>query len=148
MGCVPLQILTTTVFPSRTRPCELKIKTQKLHEQLRYSSGLTQAISQNLTTVATLDASIERSFGLMMRAGYFDPLENQPYAAIPAEAVGTNASHQLAMESALQGMVLLQNEKDGVFVSCQSVLFVPRPLSLDSGHSYKSSSHEEELSQT
>lgn len=48
-----------------------------------------------------------------MRAGYFDPLEDQPCAAIPPEAVGSGASHELAKESALQGMVLLRNEAVG-----------------------------------
>lgn len=74
-----------------------------------FDGGLGPAIDAGTTTEALLDASIERSMGLLMRAGYFDPVEMVPHSRIPPSAMGTEASHGLAKEAALQGMVLLQN---------------------------------------
>ena len=43
------------------------------------------------------------------QAGYFDPLDTVKESSIPPDAVGTAASHALAKDAALQGMVLLRN---------------------------------------
>lgn len=110
---------------SRLEPLHQTLNLTRLVDRIvprRYSQNLEAAISRNLTTTETLDKSIQRTFELMMRGGYFDPLESQPYAAIPAEAVGTNASHQLAKEAALQGMVLLANNKNGTAPSRTPVI--------------------------
>jgi hypothetical protein len=45
------------------------------------------------------------------RSRYFDPLEMVPHSALTPADVGTEASHELAKEAALQGMVLLQNNR-------------------------------------
>jgi beta-D-xylosidase 4 len=79
-----------------------------------YDQGLGKAISQGKTTEALLDASIELSMGLLLKAGYFDPLSMVPHASITPGAVGTAASHELAHGAALQGMVLLRNEKQAL----------------------------------
>ena len=79
-----------------------------------YDSGLAEAINVGLTTEAKLDASVERSFSLLMRAGYFDPLDMVPFSKITPDDVGTHASHTLAKEAALQGMVLLTNENNAL----------------------------------
>lgn len=75
-----------------------------------YSTSLMAAIAQNLTTEALVDTALERSVTLLMQAGYFDPLGSVKEASIPPAAVGTAASHTLAKDTALQGMVLLRNE--------------------------------------
>jgi beta-glucosidase-like glycosyl hydrolase len=43
-----------------------------------FDKGLAAAIAKKLTTEDKLDESIERSFALLMRTGYFDPLEMVP----------------------------------------------------------------------
>ena len=58
---------------------------------------------------ADIDQALVRSFSVLVRLGYFDPPEIQPYRQIPESAVDTNASRQLALESAQQSMVLLKN---------------------------------------
>ena len=77
-----------------------------------FSTSLLAALASNQTAVELLDASVERSFGLLMRAGYFDPLEDLAAAGLdfPPQAMGTAASHALARDAALQGLVLLRNE--------------------------------------
>ena len=74
-----------------------------------YDNNLKSAISLGLTTEAALDASLARSFTLLMRAGYFDPLQQVPHAAIPPSAMGSDANHRLAKEAALQGMIMVRN---------------------------------------
>jgi beta-glucosidase-like glycosyl hydrolase len=76
-----------------------------------FDTGLGAAIYSGVTTQAKLDTSIERSMGLLMRAGYFDPLEMVPHSNLAPADVGTEASHQLAKEAALQGMVLIKNDQ-------------------------------------
>ena len=41
-----------------------------------FDHGVASAISRGLTTPAALNQTIERTFRLMMRAGYFDPVSN------------------------------------------------------------------------
>ena len=79
-----------------------------------FDGGLGAAIDSGATTEAKLDASLERSMGLLMRAGYFDPVEMVPHSRIAPAEVGTAASHELAKDAALQGMVLLQNDKQAL----------------------------------
>ncbi len=70
----------------------------------------TQRALDNKTIVeADIDQAIIRNFNILVRLGYFDPPESQPYRQISKSAVDTNASRQLALESAQQSMVLLKN---------------------------------------
>ena len=71
---------------------------------------LALAIQMGLTTEAQLDASLTRTYTLQFLAGRFDPLATQPYAQIPFEAIGSMEHRNLAIEAALQGMVLLRND--------------------------------------
>ena len=72
-------------------------------------TSIIDAIKQNLTSEAALDAVVARSFRLRMRAGQFDyPLDNQPYTRIPVTELGSAAHHELALDVAATGLVLLQ----------------------------------------
>ena len=42
------------------------------------------------------------------RLGLFDPLDGSPFASLGGDDVGTEASQQLALEAARQGIVLLK----------------------------------------
>jgi beta-glucosidase-like glycosyl hydrolase len=59
---------------------------------------------------------------------YFDPLESQPWAAITPEQVGSSESHRLAKEAALQGMVLLRNDRAALPLRVGKVTAVLGPL--------------------
>ena len=93
-----------------------------------FDGGLGAAIDSGATTEAKLNASVELSMGLLMRAGYFDPIEMVPYSALTPADVGTEASHQLAKEAALQGMVLLKNTQQALPLRTGKTTAVLGPL--------------------
>lgn len=76
-----------------------------------FPNNLMPALLLNLTTEAVLDESLTRTYTLQMLAGRFDPLAAQPYASIPFEAIGAPEQLATGFESAVQGMVLLRNDK-------------------------------------
>jgi beta-glucosidase-like glycosyl hydrolase len=70
----------------------------------------THAALDNKTIVeADIDQALERTFNVLVRLGYFDPPEQQPYRQISRADVDTLASRQLALEAAQQSIVLLKN---------------------------------------
>jgi beta-glucosidase-like glycosyl hydrolase len=75
-----------------------------------FTGSLADAIAAGMTTEATLDASLTRTFTLHFAAGRFDPVAQQPYAQIPMSVVDSPAHQALALDAALQGMVLLRND--------------------------------------
>ncbi len=74
-----------------------------------YLNYTQQALDNKTIVEADIDRAIIRNFNILVRLGYFDPPELQPYRQIPNSAVDTNASRQLALESAQQSIVLLKN---------------------------------------
>ena len=68
--------------------------------------GLTDhvcdAIEAGLASNADLEARLTRSFTLLMRAGLFDPLEDQMYTKIPFETINSEASQASSLEAARQ----------------------------------------------
>ena len=58
-----------------------------------------------------IDASLARLFTVRMRLGQFDPPSSQPWGGYGLERVDTPEHRALAMDAALQGFVLLQNDK-------------------------------------
>ena len=69
-----------------------------------------QAALDNKTIVeADIDQALERTFNVLVRLGYFDPPEQQPYRQLSKADVDTPASRQLTLEAAQQSIVLLKN---------------------------------------
>jgi beta-D-xylosidase 4 len=69
---------------------------------------LNMSIPLNMTTEAALDQALGRSFGALIKAGYFDnPSE---YASLSWADVNKPASQQLSYQSAVEGTVLLKND--------------------------------------
>ncbi|KAJ4292466.1 hypothetical protein N0V90_009128 [Kalmusia sp. IMI 367209] len=83
---------------------------------------LPAAFAQGLLNETILDQALIRQYSSLVRLGYFDSPDNQPYRQLDFNAVATNASQQLAYKAAIEGIVMLKN--DGVL-----------PLSLDSSSS-------------
>ena len=74
-----------------------------------YFNYTQQALDNKTIVEADIDQAVIRTFNILVRLGYFDPPEIQPYRQIPKSAVDTNASRQLALGAAQQSMVLLKN---------------------------------------
>jgi len=69
-----------------------------------------QAALDNKTIVeADIDQALERTSNVLVRLGYFDPPEQQPYRRLSPADVDTLESRQLALEAAQQSIVLLKN---------------------------------------
>ena len=95
--------------------------------------NLAAALAANLTTEATLDASVSRVLGLSFLAGRFDPLAGQPYTRIPLSAVGSPAHAALSFDAALQGMVLLRNDGSLLPLAPGRALAVVGPFAANQG---------------
>ena len=75
-----------------------------------FYANYTQAALDSKTIVeADIDQALERTFNVLVRLGYFDPPELQPYRQISTDEVYTPESIQLATEAAQQSIVLLKN---------------------------------------
>lgn len=75
-----------------------------------YQLHLPGALEKGLIDDATLDQALVRQYSSLVRLGYFDPPEDQPYRALDFSAVSTEESQQLALRAAAEGLVLLKND--------------------------------------
>ncbi|KAF1973674.1 putative xylan 1,4-beta-Xylosidase [Bimuria novae-zelandiae CBS 107.79] len=71
---------------------------------------LPAAFAQGLLNETVLDQALIRQYSSLVRLGYFDPPENQPYRQLGFDAVATNASQQLAYKAVIEGIVLLKSD--------------------------------------
>jgi beta-D-xylosidase 4 len=72
-------------------------------------SHLPKAFAQGLTNESVIDQALVRQYSSLVRVGWFDSADGQPYRQIGWNAVATNASQQLARQAATEGIVLLKN---------------------------------------
>jgi len=72
---------------------------------------LAGALQAGLITEAEINRSLHRLLLARMRLGMLQPASCSPYAAIPANAVASDAHRELALHAAEQSMVLLRNDK-------------------------------------
>ena len=76
-----------------------------------FDQPLLEAYRQYMVTDADIDSAASRVLSARMRLGLFDPVEDNPYARISPEVIGSEKHQALALESARQSIVLLKNEK-------------------------------------
>lgn len=77
-----------------------------------YSHHLGGAYDQGLINDTHLDTALTRLFASLVKLGYFDPADVQPYRALGWDDVNTPEAQQLAYEAAVEGIVLLKNVND------------------------------------
>ncbi|KAJ9131735.1 glycoside hydrolase family 3 protein [Pleurostoma richardsiae] len=75
-----------------------------------YQNHLPAAYAQGLINDTILDKALIRQYSSLVRLGYFDRPENQPYRALNFTNVSTPHAEQLAYRAAVEGIVLLKNE--------------------------------------
>jgi beta-glucosidase len=73
---------------------------------------LERALTDGLLTEADIDAAARRVLAIRFRLGEFDPVEDNPFAAITEEVINCPAHQRLAREAARQALVLLKNSGD------------------------------------
>lgn len=74
-----------------------------------YLKYTQQALDNKTIVEADIDRALGRTFNVLVRLGYFDPPEQQPYRKLSKDDVDTPAARQLSLEAASQGIVLLKN---------------------------------------
>ncbi|CAF0892301.1 unnamed protein product [Adineta steineri] len=74
-----------------------------------YSKNTQTALDKKTIVEAEIDQALQRTFNVLVRLGYFDPPEQQPYRKLSKTDVDTEEARQLSLEAAQQSIVLLKN---------------------------------------
>ncbi|KIJ64903.1 glycoside hydrolase family 3 protein [Hydnomerulius pinastri MD-312] len=75
-----------------------------------YSTWLPTAYNESLITETQLRTALIHQYSSLVRLGYFDPVEWQPYRTYNWNNVNTPYAQQLAYQAAVEGIVLLKND--------------------------------------
>ncbi|CAI4218474.1 unnamed protein product [Parascedosporium putredinis] len=68
------------------------------------------AWNQSLLTEETIDRALTRLYHGLVRVGYFDPADSSDYRSLTWDDVNTEHAQKLALQSAVDGIVLLKND--------------------------------------
>jgi beta-D-xylosidase 4 len=74
-----------------------------------YLDNTQQALDNGTIVESDIDQALQRTFNVLVRLGWFDPPEQQPYRHLNSDSVNTTEAQQLALESAQESIVLLKN---------------------------------------
>lgn len=75
-----------------------------------YQYNLPKAYAQGLFNESVLDRALVRQYSSLVRLGYFDPPEVQPYRQLNWADINTPAAQELAYKAAVEGATLLKND--------------------------------------
>ncbi len=75
-----------------------------------YEGYLLKAVKEGLVSIKTIDRALARVLTVKFRLGMFDPPGTVPYTKIPYSVVDSKAHKELALQTALESIVLLKNE--------------------------------------
>jgi beta-D-xylosidase 4 len=76
---------------------------------LFYLQHAQQALDNKTIIESDIDQALERTYNVLVRLGWFDPPEQQPYRRLNKDNVNTADAQQLALQSAQESIVLLKN---------------------------------------
>ena len=74
-----------------------------------YLQHTQQALDNKTIVESDIDQALQRTFNILVRLGWFDPPEQQPYRLLNKDHVNTLETQQLALQSAQESIVLLKN---------------------------------------
>lgn len=74
-----------------------------------YAQHAQKALDTKTIVESDIDQAVERTFGILVRLGWFDPPEQQLYRRLNKDNVNTMEAQQLALKSAQESIVLLKN---------------------------------------
>ncbi len=78
----------------------------------KYTSGVTEALENDLLTMADIDQALRPNLRMMLRLGIFDPQDLVPYAQVENEPPWESEAHRsLARQVTQKSIVLLKNEE-------------------------------------
>merc|ERR1719272_2319920 len=80
------------------------------NDNLWGEGDLALAVTEGLTTEATITQSTNRTLHQKMKVGLFDPPEDSPWTSIGLDDINSTYAQSVAYDAALQGMVLLKNK--------------------------------------
>ena len=82
-----------------------------------YKSALAKAVEQGLVKEATVDSLVERLMVTRIKLGLFDDEKSNPYNNVPFNLVDSRKHQDLAYETAVKSMVLLENKNNTLPIS-------------------------------
>jgi beta-glucosidase-like glycosyl hydrolase len=74
-----------------------------------YKQHAQEALDNKTIVEADIDLALTRAFNVLVRLGWFDPPEQQPYRQLTKDDVNTVDAQLLALQSAQESIVLLKN---------------------------------------
>ena len=74
-----------------------------------YLKHAGEALLKKTIQESDIDQALERTFNVLVRLGYFDPPEQQPYRKLSKVDVDTLEARKLSLEAAQQSIILLKN---------------------------------------
>lgn len=74
-----------------------------------YSNHTQEALDNGTIVENDIDQAVENTFNILVRLGWFDPPEQQPYRHLTKDHVNTIDAQNLALKSAQESIVLLKN---------------------------------------
>ncbi|KAF8179580.1 glycoside hydrolase family 3 protein [Mycena galopus ATCC 62051] len=75
-----------------------------------FSENLLEARNENYVTQEAITTALVRQYAALVRVGYFDAADLQPYRQLDWSSVSTPAAETLAYTAAAEGIVLLKND--------------------------------------
>ncbi|CAF0962663.1 unnamed protein product [Didymodactylos carnosus] len=79
-----------------------------------YLKHTADALSNKTIVEADIDQALQRNFEVLIRLGYFDSPDGQPYRKYSKTDVNTDVAQVLSVQAAHESIVLLKNQNNGL----------------------------------
>ncbi|XP_053254853.1 uncharacterized protein LOC128418816 isoform X2 [Podarcis raffonei] len=111
--------LLESAIASVNAGCNLEVSYGMVNNSFTF---IGQAVAKGNISLETIRGSVRPLFRTRLRLGEFDPPTMNPYNALGPEDVQTEAHRQLALEAAIQSLVLLKNQRGMLPLKAPDVL--------------------------